>query len=222
MIIVKELLSELKRRYELFLWNDWERKPCTGFMKAMDYKTGLFQDIWYGWFWNAYNIVYNGDIIEHPGPSFKGGMGGISSFDGFNKIPVDYKVHNMNDGDALILNDRAATLNALLEYEKILYIVAVGVIEKSDRDYSISAKWVIPFKEMCGKKSKLGKRSNVNRFRLLRIDFILIDKDNFSIIDESFQTGFKNAGDDSAPRTPKCLLQKKKYKKLVVETVSIV
>lgn len=187
-------------------------------MKAMNYQNGMFQDVWYGWFWNAFNIVFCGDILKHPGPEYMGGGGGFTKFDALSDIPIDYKVHNIKSAEDVILNDRAATLNALLDYENILYVVAVGTIEDRDRDYAESAKWVIPFKEMHGKKAKLGERSNVNMFRLKQIDFLLLNKDNLCLL-EDFQTGFKNAGDKSSPRNPKYLLKEENYSKMVVDSI---
>ena len=134
---------------------------------------------------------------------------GNTRFDGFFKIPWDYKAHATNTGSHnVVINDREAIGKAIKDYGAVGVIMAIGDVEYNDEDRNFQ-KW---HNELKGEKSDYEKerikrgawsRLRKTKFTLKQILFIKVDKKTVEDAG-SFQTGFRNA--DGNPRREKVLL----------------
>lgn len=137
------------------------------------------------------------------------GSYGNTQFDGFFKIPWDYKAHATNTSSHnVVINDREAIGNAIKDYGAVGVIMAIGDVEYNDEDRKFQ-KW---HNELKGGKSDYEKerikrgawsRLRKTKFTLQQILFIKVDE---KIVEGagSFQTSFRNA--DGSPRREKVLL----------------
>ncbi|MCM8779314.1 MAG: hypothetical protein NC898_05100 [Candidatus Omnitrophica bacterium] len=154
------------------------------------------------------------NIIEIPGPKY-----GNVRFDGFKKIPWDFKAHAINTGShQIIVNDSEATANAIRDYDCVGLILAMGEVEYNDENRTFQ-KW---HEELKGGKSKYelerikrGAWSRLRKveFKLEQISFIKID-DEVLVKCGSFQRDFRNAG--GQPRREKVLLDLEKLDEEII------
>ena len=138
---------------------------------------------------------------------------GSTQFDGFYKIPWDYKAHAINTSShRVVINDRHAIESAIQDYGVLGVIMAMGEVEYNDKQRSFQ-KWHSKLKggkseyEKDNKKRGAWSRLRKTQFTLQQISFIKIDK-NLLAECGSFQTGFRNA--DGKPRKEKVLLNLEK------------
>jgi hypothetical protein len=134
---------------------------------------------------------------------------GNVTFDGFFKIPFDFKAHALNtETHQVIINDTEATIKAIKDYGFVIVIMALGEVEYNDVQRTFQ-KW---HEELKGGKSRYEleriKRGAISRLRKCKFDLkeiMLIKIDNSTLKKcGSFQKDFRNA--DGSPRRSKVLL----------------
>ena len=141
------------------------------------------------------------------------GSYGKTQFDGFFKIPWDYKAHATNTSSHnVVINDREAIENAIKDYGSVGVIMAIGGVEYNDEDRTFQ-KWHSELKggvseyEKERKKRGAWSRLRKTKFTLQQILFIQITT---ALLENtgSFQKNFRNA--DGSPRREKVLLNLEK------------
>jgi hypothetical protein len=169
---------------------------------------------WIGWYFQFLCENVLKDLIQIPGPKF-----GNVSFDGFYKIPWDFKAHAINTSShQIIVNDSRATATAIARYGCVGVILAIGKVEYNDEKRTFQ-KWHETLK---GGKSKYElerikrgawSRLRKTEFNLEQISFIKID-DSVLVKCGSFQRDFRNA--NGRPRHEKVLLDLEKLDEEIV------
>ncbi len=154
------------------------------------------------------------NIMKIPGPKY-----GNVKFDGFKRIPWDFKAYAINTSShQIIVNDSEATANAIKDYGSVGLILAMGEVKYND-DKRTFQKWHEALK---GGKSKYEleriKRSAWSRlrkveFNLKQISFIKID-DMVLVKCGSFQRDFRNS--NGRPRREKVLLDLEKLDEEII------
>ena len=159
---------------------------------------------WVGWYFEFLCEKYLKDIMEFHKIKYRN-----TSFDGFLKVPFDFKTHISNSKvKNVVINDTEAILNALRDYGYIIIIMVLGKAEYNDLDRTFY-KW---HEEIKGGKSKYEldriRRKAPSRLRKTEFDIeeIIIFKFNENTMKKckGFQTGFRNANGN--PRRPKVAL----------------
>lgn len=163
---------------------------------------------WIGWYFQFLCENLLKIIIKIPGPKY-----GNVKFDGFKKIPWDFKSHAINTtSHQIIVNDSQATANAIRDFGCVGLILAMGYVEYND-ELRTFQRW---HERLKGGKSKYelerikrGAWSRLRKveFRLKQISFIKID-DKVLVKCGSFQRDFRNA--NGSPRREKVLLDLEK------------
>ena len=135
------------------------------------------------------------------------------SFDGFYKIPFDFKAHAINTSShQIIVNDSAAISQGIREYGAVGLILALGEVVYNDADRTFQ-QWHEELKGGLSKytqdRIKRGAWSRLRKqsFALKQISFIEIT-DKTLIKCGSFQENFRNS--DGRPRRKKVLLNLEK------------
>jgi hypothetical protein len=159
---------------------------------------------WIGWYFQFLCERFLKNIIQIPGPKF-----GNVKFDGFLKIPWDFKAHAINTSShQLIVNDSEATAQGIEKFGSVGLILAMGKVEYNDERRTFQ-KW---HEEIKGGKSKYEierikrgawSRLRKTEFNLEQISFIKID-DTVLVRCGSFQRDFRNS--NGRPRREKVLL----------------
>ena len=159
---------------------------------------------WIGWYFQFLCERFLKNIIQIPGPKF-----GNVKFDGFLKIPWDFKAHAINTSShQLIVNDSEATAQGIEKFGSVGLILAIGKVEYNDERRTFQ-KW---HEEIKGGKSKYEierikrgawSRLRKTEFNLEQISFIKID-DTVLVRCGSFQRDFRNS--NGRPRREKVLL----------------
>jgi hypothetical protein len=147
---------------------------------------------------------------------------GKVSFDGFCKIPFDFKAHAINTSShQIIVNDSQAISLGIQEYGAVGLILALGEVEYNDTERTFQ-KW---HEELKGGYSKYTKE-RIQRgawSRLRKQNFTLTQISIIEITDEtlikcgSFQENFRNS--DGRPRQKKVLLDLEKIDKEIVHFI---
>lgn len=169
---------------------------------------------WIGFYFQFLCEKFLNNIMEIPGPRY-----GNVRFDGFKKIPWDFKAHAINTSShQIIVNDSEATANAISDYGSVGLILAMGEVKYND-DKRTFQKWHEALK---GGKSKYelerikrGAWSRLRKveFNLKQISFIKID-DMVLVKCGSFQRDFRNA--NGRPRREKVLLDLEKLDEEII------
>jgi len=169
---------------------------------------------WIGWYFQFLCERFLKDIVEIPGPKF-----GNVRFDGFLKIPWDFKAHAINTSShQIIVNDSEATATGIKKFGSVGLILSMGKVEYNDEQRTFQ-KWHEALK---GGKSKYElerikrgawSRLRKTEFNLEQISFIKID-DNVLIKCGSFQRDFRNS--NGRPRREKVLLDLEKLDEEIV------
>ena len=204
-------------KYLLNIPTHWDGKKAILEMKNANYKHWKQME-WFGWYFQFLCEKNLKPILTIPCPKRFGRV----SFDGFYKIPWDFKAHvNRPNKNDLIVNDSEATSLAITEYGAVGLILAQGDAKYNDEDGSFK-RWHDNLKGGLSRyeieriqrnaKSRLRKVE----FSLKSISFIKID-DELLIKSGTFQKNFRNA--DGHPRRPKVLLHLDKLDKEVVYTI---
>lgn len=150
-------------------------------------------------------------VMKIPGPTY-----GNVKFDGFKKVPWDFKVHAMNTSShQIIVNDSEATAKAIRDYGAVGLILVIGEVTYNDENRTFQ-KWHEKLKggksEYTKAREKRGSWSRLRKvsFDLKQISFIRIT-DETLIKCGSFQKDFRNA--DGSPRRAKVLIDLEKIEK---------
>ena len=169
---------------------------------------------WIGWYFQFLCERFLKNIVEIPGPKF-----GNVRFDGFLKIPWDFKAHAINTSShQIIVNDSEATAKGIEKFGSVGLILAMGKVEYNDEQRTFQ-KWHEALK---GGKSKYElerikrgawSRLRKTEFNLEQISFIKID-DNVLVKCGSFQRDFRNSNGRS--RREKVLLDLEKLDEEIV------
>jgi len=163
---------------------------------------------WIGFYFQFLCEKYFGNLFKFQFPRY-----GNASFDGFYKLPFDFKSHAINTSSHKIpVNDREAIECGIRDYGSVGLIVAVGDVIYNDEDRSFQ-KW---HEELKGKPSNyvLENRRRGAWSRLRKFNFTLKEISIIEITDKtlencgSFQTGFRNS--DGSPRREKVLINLEK------------
>lgn len=148
---------------------------------------------WIGFYFQYLCEKFLKDIFEFQTPRY-----GNVSFDGFYKIPFDFKAHAMNTSShQIIVNDSEAIVNAINNYEKVGIILALGKVEYNDEERTFQ-QWHENLKGGLSEYSKQrmarGAWSRLRKveFNLNQISFIEIT-DATLIKCASFQEDFRNS-----------------------------
>jgi hypothetical protein len=144
------------------------------------------------------------------------------SFDGFYKIPFDFKAHAINTSShQIIVNDSAAISQGIREYGAVGLILALGEVVYNDTDRTFQ-QWHEELKGGLSKytqnRIKRGAWSRLRKqsFALKQISLIEIT-DKTLIKCGSFQENFRNS--DGRPRRKKVLLNLEKLDEELVTFV---
>jgi len=169
---------------------------------------------WIGWYFQFLCEKLLRDIMKIPGPKY-----GKVEFDGFKKIPWDFKSHAVNTSShQIIVNDSQATASAIKDFSCVGLILAIGEVKYND-DKRTFQKW---HEKLKGGKSKYelerikrGAWSRLRKveFNLEQISFIKID-DEVLVKCGSFQRDFRNA--NGKPRRGKILLDLEKLDEEII------
>ena len=163
---------------------------------------------WIGFYFQFLCEKHLPSRVQIPGPKYD-----KVEFDGFLKIPWDFKAHAMNTSShQIIVNDSIAISMGIRDYGSVGIILALGKVEYNDENRSFQ-QWHNILKGgpsdyeidriMRGAWSRLRKVS----FDLQQISFIKITDDTL-VKCGSFQRDFRNAG--GQPRREKVLLDLEK------------
>lgn len=182
------------------LWNG--RKAILEMKKA---KFNQWKQMeWIGFYFEFLCQKYFKDIMEFHKIKY-----GNVKFDGFYKVPFDFKAHAINtESHQVIINDTEATIKAIEEYGFVIVIMALGEVEYNDVERTFQ-KW---HENLKGGKSNYEleriKRGAISRLRKCEFDLkeIMLIKIDKSTLEKcgSFKKDFRNA--DGSPRRSKVLL----------------
>lgn len=159
---------------------------------------------WIGFYFQYLCGIKLNDIMQIP---FAKKYGNVR-FDGFYKLPWDFKAHATESGNRVIVNDEEATRTAVMEFSAVGLILASGTVRYDNEEREFQ-KW---HEQLKGGKSKYekerivrGARSrwrktsfDLEKIKLIRITNEMLRKTG------SFQNGFRNS--DGKPRREKVLL----------------
>ncbi len=159
---------------------------------------------WIGFYFQFLCESHLPAVVTMPGPKY-----GRAQFDGFRRIPWDFKAHAMNTSShEIIVNDSLAVAAAIQQHGSVGVVLALGEVTYNDNDRSFQ-RWHDKLK---GKQStyvrKRIARGAWSRLRkvsleLQQISFIEIT-DETLIRCGSFQENFRNSND--RPRKAKVLI----------------
>lgn len=159
---------------------------------------------WIGFYFQFLCEKTLSNLVKIPGPKY-----GNVSFDGFYKIPWDFKAHAMNTSShQIIVNDSEATANAIKDHKAVGLILALGKVQYNDENRTFQ-KWHDRLKgEMTAYVKDRIQRGAWSRLRkvsfdLQQISFIKIT-DSTLVKCGSFQTDFRNSNGN--PRRSKVLI----------------
>jgi hypothetical protein len=206
---VSKNISEVLKNLPTF----WDGKEAILEMKEAGF-THWKQMEWIGWYFQFLCEKFLKNIIQIPGPKFRN-----ARFDGFLKIPWDFKAHAINTSShQIIVNDSEAIAKGIENFGSVGLILAMGKVEYNDEERTFQ-KW---HEELKGGKSKYElerikrgawSRLRKTKFILKQISFIRID-DNVLVKCGSFQRDFRNS--NGRPRREKVLLDLEKLNEEII------
>lgn len=212
----KEIATELSPLIE-GIPTEWDGKACIIEMKNGGSRHWRQME-WIGFYFeflceSALTDRYSNLFEQHSSSIMTVSEGRVSygntKFDGFFKIPWDFKAHTTNkNSHHVVINDREAIEAAIHDYGAVGVIVAVGEAEYND----INRSFQIWHSELKGGMSKYEierirrrapSRLRKTKFRLNYILFLKIDNEVLAHAG-SFQRGFRNA--DGSSRREKVMI----------------
>jgi hypothetical protein len=206
---VSKNISEVLKNLPTF----WDGKEAILEMKEAGF-THWKQMEWIGWYFQFLCEKFLKNIIQILGPKFRN-----ARFDGFLKIPWDFKAHAINTSShQIIVNDSEAIAKGIENFGSVGLILAMGKVEYNDEERTFQ-KW---HEELKGGKSKYElerikrgawSRLRKTKFILKQISFIRID-DNVLVKCGSFQRDFRNS--NGRPRREKVLLDLEKLNEEII------
>ena len=169
---------------------------------------------WIGWYFQFLCEKFLKNKMEISGIKY-----GNVEFDGFKKIPWDFKAHAVNTSShKIIVNDSESTSKGIKQFGCVGLILAMGEVKYNDDERTFQ-KW---HEKLKGGKSKYeierikrGAWSRLRKveFKLEQISFIKID-DSVLVKCGSFQRDFRNSNGN--PRREKVLLDLEKLDEEIV------
>lgn len=199
---VVNILNEMPKK--------WDGRKAILEMKKSDFNQWKQME-WIGFYFEFLCQKYLKEIMEFHKIKY-----GNTSFDGFYKIPFDFKAHAINtESHQVIINDTEATIKAIEEYGYVVVIMTLGEVKYNDVKRTFQ-KW---HEKLKGGKSNYEleriKRGALSRLRKCEFDLkeIMLIKIDKSTLEKcgSFQENFRNA--DGSPRRSKVLLDLEKLNK---------
>ena len=194
----------------------WEGKSSILEMKNNNFKHWRQME-WIGFYFEyLFEFFFKGILSFH---TIKYGN---VSFDGFLKVPIDFKAHAINsESHNVIINDTEATIKAIEEYGFVIVIMALGEVKYNDINRSFQ-KWHSDLKGGISKyEVDRMERGAISRYRKSEfiLKEILIIKINKSTLTKcgSFQKDFRNS--NGSPRNSKILLKLDKLDEEILERI---
>ena len=180
----------------------WDGKKCISEMKE---NKGRWKDMeWIGFYfeyWCSRNLK---GVMEMPCSKKYGNV----SFDGYLKIPWDFKSHATQSGDKMVGNDSEATVNAIADFGCVGLIIASGPVVYDNESQEFK-KW---HDEQKGKKTDYvlkniergapSRRRKVS-MKISKISFVKLDNDCLDKYGIKHNQGRNSNG---KPRKPKVAL----------------
>ena len=170
----------------------WDGKKCILEMKENNGRHWKQME-WIGWYFEYWCNRNLKGVMEMPCSKKYGNV----SFDGYLKIPWDFKSHATQSGDKMVGNDSEATANAIADFGCVGLIIASGPVVYDNESQEFK-KW---HDEQKGKTSVYEKqredrhapsRRRKVSMKISKIFFIKID-DDLLVKRGSFQEGFRNS-----------------------------
>jgi hypothetical protein len=193
----------------------WDGKRAVLEMKDAGYSQWR-QTEWMGWYFQ-YLCAKHLPMMQVPGPKY-----GNAEFDGFFKIPWDFKAHAMNTSShQLIVNDSQAMSKGIAEYGFVGLILAMGKVVYNDEERTFQQWHAVLKGGMSDYERERIKRGAWSRLRkvsfdLKQISFVRIS-DETLVKTGSFQSDFRNS--NGKPRRSKVLLDLEKLDEEIVHFV---
>jgi hypothetical protein len=185
----------------------WDGKSVITEMRDSEYSHWRQME-WIGFYFQYLCTKHLAQILQIPGVTYD-----KVEFDGFYKIPWDFKAHAMNTSShQIIVNDSLAISRGISEYGSVGLILAMGIVEYNDVDRSFQ-KWHSLIKGGLSdyeiERIKRGAWSRLRKvsFELKQISYIEIT-DKTLVKSGSFQSDFRNS--NGRPRKRKVLLDLEK------------
>lgn len=194
----------------------WDGKQVIMEMREVDFPHWRQME-WMGFYFQFLCGKYLSSTMQIPGPKY-----GKVEFDGFLKVPWDFKAHAMNTSShQIIVNDSQAISQGIAEYGCVGLILAIGKVEYNDEERTFQ-KWHSILKggisDYEKERVKRGAWSRLRKvsFDLKQISFIRI-RDETLVKTGSFQSDFRNS--NGRPRRAKVLLDLEKLDKEIAHFV---
>lgn len=198
----KEISTRLKKIHKV-----WNGKEAILEMKQSGFAHWRQME-WIGFYFQFLCEKFLQDIFEFQKPRYNN-----VAFDGFYKIPFDFKAHAMNTSShQIIVNDSEAIANAIKEFGKVGLLLALGKVEYNDEERTFQ-QWHEKLKGGLSRYSQnriaRGAWSRLRKveFDLQQISFIEIT-DKTLVKCGSFQQDFRNS--NGRPRRKKVLMDLEK------------
>ena len=194
---------------------DWDGKKCILEMKDNNGRHWKQME-WIGWYFEYWCNRNLKGVMEMPYSKKYGNV----SFDGYLKIPWDFKVHVTQSGDKIIVNDHQAIKKAIKDFGCVGLIIVTGpVVYDESQEFK---KW---HDEQKGKitdyvlknieRGAPSRRRKVS-MKISKISFVKLDDDCLKKYSSIHNQG-RNS--DGKPREPKVLLDLTKIGKHIVYVI---
>ena len=193
----------------------WDGKKCISEMKENNGRHWKQME-WIGWYFEYWCNRNLKGVMEMPYSKKYGNV----SFDGYLKIPWDFKVHVTQSGDKIIVNDHQAIKKAIKDFGCVGLIIVTGpVVYDKSQEFK---KW---HDEQKGKitdyvlknieRGAPSRRRKVS-MKISKISFVKLDDDCLKKYSSIHNQG-RNS--DGKPREPKVLLDLTKIGKHIVYVI---
>ena len=193
----------------------WDGKKCILEMKENNGRHWKQME-WIGWYFEYWCNRNLKGVMEMPYSKKYGNV----SFDGYLKIPWDFKAHVTQSGDKIIVNDHQAIKKAIKDFGCVGLIIVTGpVVYDESQEFK---KW---HDEQKGKTSVYEKqredrhapsRRRKVSMKISKISFVKLDDDCLKKYSSIHNQG-RNS--DGKPREPKVLLDLTKIGKHIVYVI---
>ena len=193
----------------------WDGKKCILEMKENNGRHWKQME-WIGWYFEYWCNRNLKGVMEMPCSKKYGNV----SFDGYLKIPWDFKAHVTQSGDKIIVNDHQAIKKAIKDFGCVGLIIVTGpVVYDESQEFK---KW---HDEQKGKitdyvlknieRGAPSRRRKVS-MKISKISFVKLDNDCLKKYGSIHNQG-RNS--DGKPREPKVLLDLTKIGKHIVYVI---
>jgi len=193
----------------------WDGKKCILEMKENNGRHWKQME-WIGWYFEYWCNRNLKGVMEMPYSKKYGNV----SFDGYLKIPWDFKAHVTQSGDKIIVNDHQAIKKAIKDFGCVGLIIVTGpVVYDESQEFK---KW---HDEQKGKitdyvlknieRGAPSRRRKVS-MKISKISFVKLDDDCLKKYSSIHNQG-RNS--DGKPREPKVLLDLTKIGKHIVYVI---